>query len=397
MKRKKKQQRIHKLLLNDAINERNTNVSHLRKTTVELKNAILDKTTWMKARLIVLSVNRLLSGERKKTTARHSQKLQRLLDMKTASEKLETNPNEVIVNLSGKPLTAEQIEILKLGLRHGLAARPNSLEMMAVSGDIYDQLERKQIWKEGFFTKERVKNALRSFTYNCLDLDLKQYFTDRRRIRILSALSKDFAILKPDKGNGIAILNRSDYTKSLRSIFDEKSKFTRLNEDPTSTRLNTLHNYLLTLRKRDEISESEFKFMRSKTASFGRAHGMPKTHKSFKDLPAFRPIIETTTTPHYNVGKFLSSLLNPFTVNDYNLRDSFHALSEIKTIPQSLFDKDYRFVSFDIVSLFTNVPLKRTIEIILKRVFENKLINTTLTNALEWFFLPMCDFQLCAN
>ena len=141
MKRKKKQQRIHKLLLNDAINERNANISHLRKTTDELKNAVFDKTTWMKARLIVLSVNRLLSGERKKATTvttRHSQKLQRLLDMKT--EKLETNPNEVIVNLSGKSLTAEQIEILKLGLRHGLATRPNSLEMTAVSEDIYDQL-----------------------------------------------------------------------------------------------------------------------------------------------------------------------------------------------------------------------------------------------------------------
>ena len=81
-------------------------------------------------------VNRLLAGERKKTTTWHSYKLQRLLDMKTASERLETNPNEVIVNLSGKPLTTEQIEILKLGLRHGLATRPNSLEMMAVSQDI---------------------------------------------------------------------------------------------------------------------------------------------------------------------------------------------------------------------------------------------------------------------
>ena len=38
----------------------------------------------------------------------------------------------------------------------------------------------------------------------------------------------------------------------------------------------------------------------------------------------------------------------------------------------------YRFVPFDIASLFANVPLKRTIEIILKRVFEDKLINTTL-------------------
>ena len=106
---------------------------------------------------------------------------------------------------------------------------------------------------------------------------------------------------------------------------------------------------------------------------------MPKTHKSFKDLLAFWPIVDTTTTPHYNVSKFLFSLLNPLTINDYNLRDSFHEISEIKTIPHSLFDQDYRFVSFDIASLFTNVPLKRTIAIILKCIFEDKLINTTLT------------------
>ena len=98
--------------------------------------------------------------------------------------------------------------------------------------------------------------------------------------------------------------------------------------------------------------------MRPKTASFGQAHGMPKTHKAFIDLPAFLPIVDTTSTPHYNVGKFLSSLLNPLTINDYNLRDSFHAVSAIKSIPQNVFDEGYRFVSFDVVSLFTNVPLK---------------------------------------
>ena len=130
---------------------------------------------------------------------------------------------------------------------------------------------------------------------------------------------------------------------------------------------------MLTLRKRNEISESEYKFMRPKTASFGRAHGMPKMHKSFKDLPAFWPIVDTASAPHYNVGKFLSSLLNPLAENDYNLRDSFHAVSAIKTIPQNLFHEDYRHVSFDVVSHFTNVSLKRTIDIIIKRVFEDKI------------------------
>ena len=114
-------------------------------------------------------------------------------------------------------------------------------------------------------------------------------------------------------------------------------------------------------------------------SSFGRAHGMPKIHKTYTDIPLFRPIVDTTTTPHYNVGKFLSSLLNPLTINEYHLTDSFEAVSAIKAIPQNLFDEGFRFVSFDIESLFTNVPLKRTLNLVLKRVFTDGLIDTTLS------------------
>ena len=101
--------------------------------------------------------------------------------------------------------------------------------------------------------------------------------------------------------------------------------------------------------------------MRPKASSFGRAHGMPKINKTYMDIPLLRPIVDTTNMPHYNVGKFLSSLLNPLTINEYNLTDSFEAVSAIKAIPQNLFDEGFRFVSFDIESLFTNVPLKPTI------------------------------------
>ena len=78
---------------------------------------------------------------------------------------------------------------------------------------------------------------------------------------------------------------------------ENKIKFTRLTTDPTSTRLNTLQNYLLTLRNRNEIAECKFNFMWPKAASLGRTQGLPKTHKQYSDIPAFRPIIDTTTTP----------------------------------------------------------------------------------------------------
>ena len=40
----------------------------------------------------------------------------------------------------------------------------------------------------------------------------------------------------------------------------------------------------------------------------------------------------------------------------------------------------HKIVSFDVVSLFTNVPLDTTIKIILKRIYNNNEINTSITN-----------------
>ena len=90
--------------------------------------------------------------------------------------------------------------------------------MMAISEDIWDQVNRLNAWKEGFFTKEKVKNSLRSFTFNYLDFDLKQYFSDRKKIRVLSAMTKNLSIFKPEKGNGIVVLQRSDYVNSKKSM-----------------------------------------------------------------------------------------------------------------------------------------------------------------------------------
>ena len=49
-----------------------------------------------------------------------------------------------------------------------------------------------------------------------------------------------------------------------------------------------------------------------------------------------------------------------------------------KSIPQDILDERYQFTSFDVGSLFTNVPLQRTIKSILDRVYNNKLIPTVM-------------------
>jgi hypothetical protein len=54
----------------------------------------------------------------------------------------------------------------------------------------------------------------------------------------------------------------------------------------------------------------------------------------------------------------LSKLLWSFlTLNEHKLKDSFDAVNRIHNISPTLFSEGYRFVSFDVTSLFTNIPL----------------------------------------
>ena len=55
-------------------------------------------------------------------------------------------------------------------------------------------------------------------------------------------------------------------------------------------------------------------------------------HKHFDNIPSFWPIVDTTETTHYSVGKYLSELLNPLTQNEYSLRDSFDPAKRINHI-----------------------------------------------------------------
>ena len=135
---------------------------------------------------------------------------------------------------------------------------------------------------------------------------MKKFRLGCKKIDILNKLTERFAILKPDKGNGIVLLNRCDYVTSVKFIFSDSSKFKKLDSDPTLTRLHSLQNYLLQLHKRGEITDKQLDALRPITAHFGRAHSLPKTHKKLDTLPTFGPIIDTTNTPHYNIGKFLS-------------------------------------------------------------------------------------------
>ena len=198
------------------MNDKKTDIKLLTTKALELKQQLSATTTWTKYKLICFSINRLPNHEKNKIVSRHKKKLARLIELKRTSDGIADNPNETIVNLTGETLTIEQIGVLKLGLRYGLATRPNQFEIMSVAENVWDQISRLNIFKEGNHIQDKVKNSLRSFTYNYIDLDLKEFNLDRKKIRILNSLTANFSILKPDKGSGVVLMKRGDYISSVK-------------------------------------------------------------------------------------------------------------------------------------------------------------------------------------
>ena len=116
--------------------------------------------------------------------------------------------------------------------------------------------------------------------------------------------------------------------------------------------------------KGNKIYEEQNKQLRPIALELGRAYGLPKRHKAYANLSSFQPITDTTSTPYYNIGIFLSYLLQPF----IGLLQPLIGLDK--------YNRSY-FMKITII-IYNNVTVKTTINIILDRVYNRKLIKTNL-------------------
>ena len=95
---------------------------------------------------------------------------------------------------------------------------------------------------------------------------------------------------------------------------------------------------------------------------------------SSDSFPKLRPIVPSIGTFNYNLARFLCDLLSSLVPNDYSCKDTFSFVSQIKNANLS---KTF-LVSYDVTSLFTNIPLQETIDIAINLIFNhNPNLNIT--------------------
>ena len=95
-------------------------------------------------------------------------------------------------------------------------------------------------------------------------MDSQKVFKDKRKLHTIKELREDTVILKPDKSNGVVVIDTTGYYESLNKLFSDTTKFKRLVADSTNTRLSTLQSYLRNSYNRNKISEEVYQEIRLK-------------------------------------------------------------------------------------------------------------------------------------
>ena len=172
------------------------------------------------------------------------------------------------------------------------------------------------------------------------------------------------------------VMDRKDYDDKVKELLGDESTYKVLKKDPTKKTGRDMNGILLKMKREGTIGEKLYRHLHSSDGLPPRFYGLPKIHKNGNPL---RPIVSFISSPTYNLSKYVAKILKPLTGN--SAKNSTEFCGSIADI--NLQDDD-ELVSFDVVSLFTSIPVDVAVN-----VAHNRLVNDE--NLLERTALPVTD------
>ena len=123
-------------------------------------------------------------------------------------------------------------------------------------------------------TKSQIKAHL-SYLANSYFYNYKPSPRILRQHRVLRNLrkNKDIVITKPDKGNGVVILDRKLYNNAIEEIVSDTSKFEKFSEDPTLKLEASLQRFLRKLKRKIFFNKIEYDKLYHSGSARARIYG----------------------------------------------------------------------------------------------------------------------------
>ena len=337
--------------------------------------SIRESVSWMLFNTLRYKVRLIVSARRMKWTATHKKKLDALRTEGRPTPRRNPLKQNVVHNFSRYTLSDDEYRVLSYSLDHYVPGRDNGKRTQVEFEKFYQEILDQTGHLAHLTEPEKIE--LKTKFMDTFSKFSKIKIPDEQR-KILEKLYKnpDLVILRQDKGRGVVILDRSIYVDKSETFLNGP-EFEKLDDDPTKSFQRQVQETLLSMKKK--FSKKLYKKLYPSSSRPGLYYGLAKVHKlkgsnDVNRLP-MRPVISNIGTATYELSKHLADLLKPLTKSQYSIDSTKDFVNKIrqKRIPQ-----DFELVSFDVVSLFTSVPLDFTIKLILDKIYKDKLIETKL-------------------
>ena len=307
-------------------------------------------------------INIVVKSRLKAISKTHAKKLTTFNSRQQKTERQEPKqiPKNVVHNFSSYTLSNDELVALSYGLDHQIPIRYNRNNITTEFEYFYQNL-LNDISHIPEVQLSQVKTKLRDACGKYCRIKIP--YKHRKTIENLSKRD-GVIILKQDKGRGVVLMDKNKYTEKCMLLLNTK-QFKKLDNDPTKTTEGKIQRMLR--RIKPKLSEHEYKVLYPSGSSPGKFYGTAKIHKvprngNIDQLP-IRPIVSNLNTATYQLAKHLSKILSPLRESEYTIKSTRHFMEIIKRkkVPEG-----FQMLSFDVNSLFLNVPLETTIDIILE-------------------------------
>ena len=361
-------------LLDQEIESKNKHIKLLSETLTSCKITLKNEVSFIDFAALQLFVRRNIDKYKLTITETHSKKLHKLGARLQLSS---CPPNEVIFNYSSYSLSVRERFLLSFGLDFGLPVYKPSFYRYFLQFELLLQNIKSFSTNAGrnFSTlANQIKGIACSTYYGFKPHKVFSPIFKRSDIQVLKTLGNNNSLIicPPDKGRGVVLLNKCDYIAKVTELLSDKSKFKQLPyNDPfreTIKQEDSINRFLSKLKDTNIITAQQYDSLFATGSSPGILYGLPKVHKP--GIP-IRPILAAYNTATYKLAKYLLPLLEPITRNQYTLKNSYAFYHDITS--RNIGGNSF-MVSYDITSLYTNIPVIETIEIICNKFFQNSTL-----------------------
>ncbi|XP_036347777.1 uncharacterized protein LOC118757146 [Rhagoletis pomonella] len=292
----------------------------------------------------------------------HNSKLKKLKQQQLRKLGIHLN-NDWFVNKTNIEFPDESKWLLSLGKKFALPITQTSLKPVQTIAEMEQLIQHIEDNRTKETARCKLSNRIIQFKRNIKHNSAEKFILETfNRTKIFLKQHKDEIIVTDaDKGNKTVVLYKADYTEKMRKLLEDENTYKTIRNDPTATLQRKNNTIIDDLYKNKIIDRSEKQQLTCTAATAPRLYGLPKIHKP--GLP-LRPISSSVNVPCYGLSKHLGKILRKFTSEEYNIRNAFQLKERLENIQ---IEEEDLLVSFDVISLFTNIPTHLAMKIIMNK------------------------------